>query len=729
VIGTAHATANPFPGLRAFEPDEDYLFFGREKRVDEILSKLRRTHFLSVVGGSGSGKSSLVRAGLIPALHGGSMVGSGSRWRIAMFRPGEDPLGRMAASLADCGLIDNVETRGGGKAMIEATLRRSSLGLVEAHQLAGLDVRDNLLVLVDQFEELFRYRSGARETYQDDAVAFVKLLLAVSEEIDSRIYVALTMRSDFIGNCADYPGLPAAVTRGQYLVPRMTRSEMRDAIIGPISVAHTEIAPRLVVRLLNDAGEDPDQLPVLQHALMRTWDYWSRDHQPSEPLDIRHYEAIGTMAHALSLHADEAFAELTSDRQRTIAEKAFKALTQVDEQGRGVRRPTSLRSICEIGDFSENEVTQVLERFRETGRGFLSPPPSIPLQPGSMIDLAHESLMRVWNRLQTWVTEEQQAAELYVRLSESALRHANHQQSLWRHPELGVGQQWLVKTVPNAAWASRYRPGFEQAVTFLQQSRQSHKKRRFLFWAYIASVVLIVLTAIALYALLQRLENTRLQATNQQLAATNARQQDEINRLLRAPAVKQPPQSVEPIPTPRAAAAPIQAPINSPVQAPVTPPPVAQVIPQPPPQVTPSPEAPHFDVEMVTAHNEVRRKLGLPDLQWSPDLAAKAQKWADVLAATGQLKGEGITGQNVGWTQPPGALRGTFMVVQAWADGVNNYDYDSNTCIANKKCRSYVQIVWRDTTKVGCGAAHDATYDFWVCNYDPPGNVIGARPY
>ena len=100
MIATAQAAANPFPGLRAFEPDEDYLFFGREKRVDEILSKLRRTHFLSVVGGSGSGKSSLVRAGLIPALHGGSMLGSGSHWRIAMFRPGEDPLGRMAASLA-----------------------------------------------------------------------------------------------------------------------------------------------------------------------------------------------------------------------------------------------------------------------------------------------------------------------------------------------------------------------------------------------------------------------------------------------------------------------------------------------------------------------------------------------------------------------------------------------------------------------------------------------------
>ena len=385
MIATALAVANPFPGLRSFEPEEDYLFFGREEHVDEILSKLRHTHFLSVVGGSGSGKSSLVRAGLIPALYGGSMVGSGSRWRVAMFRPGEDPVGRMAQSLAGCGLIDNVQANGGGKAMIEATLRRSSRGLIEAYQLAGLDSHENLLVLVDQFEELFRYRAGGLENYQDEAVAFVKLLLAVSEDTNSRLYVALTMRSDFIGNCADYPGLPPVVTRGQYLVPRMTRSEMRDAITGPIAVARTEIAPRLVVRLLNDAGEDPDQLPVLQHALMRTWDCWKRDHQPSEPMDIRHYEAIGTMAHALSLHADEAFAELSSERERTIAEKAFKALTQVDEQGRGVRRPTTLKSICEIGNFEESEVKLVIERFREQGRAFLAPRP--PFRSSQLLSL------------------------------------------------------------------------------------------------------------------------------------------------------------------------------------------------------------------------------------------------------------------------------------------------------------------------------------------------------
>ncbi len=115
------------------------------------------------------------------------------------------------------------------------------------------------------------------------------------------------MRSDFVGDCMQYAGLPEAVNAGMYLVPRMTRDELHSAITGPVAVGGGEIEPRLVARLLNDAGDDPEQLPVLQHALMRTWDYWTRHRTTGEAIDMRHYEAIGTMASALSRHADEAY--------------------------------------------------------------------------------------------------------------------------------------------------------------------------------------------------------------------------------------------------------------------------------------------------------------------------------------------------------------------------------------------------------------------------------------
>jgi len=155
---------NPFPGLRPFEPDEDHLFFGREQEIDELLRRLRTTRFLQVVGTSGTGKSSLVRSGLIPALQSGSMVQAGSNWRILIFRPGDDPIGNLAASLdAPDALGAQGELASTNRILLEATLRRSTLGLVQAVRQANIPAEDNLLVVVDQFEELFRFRRSGRD--------------------------------------------------------------------------------------------------------------------------------------------------------------------------------------------------------------------------------------------------------------------------------------------------------------------------------------------------------------------------------------------------------------------------------------------------------------------------------------------------------------------------------------------------------------------------------------
>lgn len=709
--------ANPFPGLRAFEAEEDYLFFGRERQVDELLSKLRLTRFLSVVGSSGSGKSSLIRAGLIPALHGGAMVGAGSHWRVALFRPGEDPLGRMAASLSQCGLLAGAELSHSGHAPLEATLRSGSLGLVEAYRLADLDRRDNLLVMVDQFEELFRYRASGQNNYQDDALAFVKLLLAAAQS-EFPIYVALTMRSDFIGNCADYADLPAAVTEGQYLVPRMSRAELREAITGPVAVGGGEIAARLVVRLLNEAGEDPDQLPVLQHALMRTWEFWKREHGSLEPIDFRHYEAAGTMANALSIHADEAYAGLESPRRRIIAEKIFKALTETDEQGRGLRRPATLEWICAAGNFAEQEVKEVIECFREPGRAFLSPPAAVPLQASSVIDLSHESLMRVWKRLQSWVAEEQQAARTYLRLSESARAYGLGEQSLWRNPELALGLRWLAVNAPNAEWANRYRHGFGEAIGFLRESARAEKKRRAFRFAALAGLVFLALAALATYALQQRTENQQLLGTNRKLNQTIEQLRAEIKVLQSPPpqpAVVLPPLAVSP-PLMQPKSEPKHRESNSPLaQAPER-----------------EPELSDFAREMLIAHNLARSKPGVPSLVWSNKLALLAQKWADTLAATGEYKMEaiqGIYGQNIAYAGPPGRFKGGF-IVESWAAEVRNFDYEKNACVnPSLKCYHYTQVVWRSSKYVGCATARDAQRDIWVCDYDPPGNEMGVRPY
>lgn len=464
---------NPFPGLRPFGFDDSLLFFGRDGQSEELIRKLAVTHFLAVVGTSGSGKSSLVRAGLWPALLGGFMVNAGSDWRIATMRPSNDPIGNLAASLNTLdafGSPDETECEF-QTAVTEATLRRGNLGLIEAVRQGRMEPHENLLLVVDQFEELFRFERVARtEEYHNDAAAFVKLLLESARQRNVPIYVVMTMRSDFLGDCSIFWDLPEAINEGQYLIPRMTRDELRETITGPVAVFEAKITQPLVNRLLNDLEHTPDHLPILQHALMRTWDHWKKDHQHDEAIDLRHYEAVGTMTEALSQHADEAYAELADERSRQVAERIFKGLTEKGPDNREVRHPSELKELCALAEASESEAVAVVETFRKESRSFLMPPVGVPLQADSLIDVSHESLIRNWRRLKQWVGEEARSARIYRRLADTAVLHEAGEEGLLKDPALQVALDWKQLNKPNQTWARRYHPKFEMAMTFLDQS-------------------------------------------------------------------------------------------------------------------------------------------------------------------------------------------------------------------------------------------------------------------
>lgn len=465
---------NPFPGLRPFAMDERHLFFGREQQVADILVRLRTHHFLAVVGASGSGKSSLIRAGLLPELYGGTMRAAGSSWRVVVLRPGADPTTRLAHALCE----SDLHGPDAGEELplrVRVTLERSGLGLVEAVRQAALPPRTNVLIVVDQFEELFRYARNATVGLSG-ATAFVRLLLDASRQTEVPVYVVLTMRSDFLGECSQYAGLAEAINQSEYLVPRLNREQWRCAIEGPVRVGGGAIAPRLVQRLLNDVGEDPDQLPLLQHALMRTWDHWTQHARDHEPLDLDHYEAVGGIGEALSRHADETYALLPGQREQAVAAQVFKALTERAADARGTRRPTPLADLIEITGAEPGEVLTVTELFRQEGRAFLMPPPETALEPDTVIDIAHESLMRTWERLNGWTEEEASSVRIYGRLAESALLWKENKAGLFGEPDLGIARRWRAGNRPNAAWARRYGPGFDVALEFLDASTRAREE-------------------------------------------------------------------------------------------------------------------------------------------------------------------------------------------------------------------------------------------------------------
>lgn len=460
---------NPFPGLRSFRSDEDYLFFGRDEQALELVARLQRNRFIAVVGTSGQGKSSLVRCGLLSRLQGGGMVEAGAHWEIAVMHPGGDPFRHLAEALLDSGLYDREQED--AVPQLLATLRRSQFGLVQAVRHAGIAAGTNFLLVVDQFEEIFRFdEAGAAES--ETANDFVAVLREACAQTEVPIYIVTTMRSDFIGDCARFEGLAETVNRGEYLIPRLSRDQFKAAIEGPIRVAGGQLAPRLLQRLLNDLGEEQDQLPCLQHALMRTWRVWlTRADAPA--LDLEDYAQVGKMSQALSVHADEVFSGLATDRQRELCAAMFKALTVEGSEKRGIRRPRRVQTLCGILGVPAAELTPVIDAFRHPEVSFLVPPADVPLRDSTVIDLSHESLMRVWTRLRDWVDDEAKSVGIFRRLSESAALWRQGKSGFYRDPELSIARAWVESSRPNAIWAGQYDGNYEEAMAFLRTSEDA----------------------------------------------------------------------------------------------------------------------------------------------------------------------------------------------------------------------------------------------------------------
>jgi WD40 repeat protein/energy-coupling factor transporter ATP-binding protein EcfA2 len=530
------SNANPFPGLRPFSIDDTHLFFGREHQIDDILLKISKNRFITIMGYSGSGKSSLLYCGLVPILYGGFVTQSGPYWNVITTRPGTSPISNLAESVIDFMVKtnqlepENVEMQ---RAIINAVLRSGSDGLIKVSQYLQRGHSENAFFLVDQFEEIFGYRELAHSSEAlNDAQLYVNLLLTAIQQDKTSTYVALTMRSDFIGECSIFAGLTEQINSSNYLVPQMSREQKRSVIEGPIAVAGGKISQRLVKRLLNDIGNTQDQLPIFQHALMRTWDYWVENREPGEPMDIRHYNAIGKISTALAQHANEAYEELSS-RDKEIAEVLFKNITERNQLNRFMRRPCRLGLVAELAEASEEEVINVIDHFRRPGRSFLMPAANIPLHSDSMIELSHESLMRIWTKLETWVNEEHESASMYKRLSEAAAMYQIGKTGLWRPPDLQLALNWQKKQKPTREWGQRYDEAFERAIVFLDTSRitydaelknQEMMQRRILrrtrATAVILGIAFIVAIIFFVFAYLQK-----IQADQQRIAAEASRQE------------------------------------------------------------------------------------------------------------------------------------------------------------------------------------------------------------
>ncbi len=478
---------NPYVGIRPYLFEDSLYFFGRDEQTTAILALLLKERFVGVVGSSGSGKSSLIRAGVLPSLLGGFLVQDNDNWRTATIYPGDNPMGNLAEGLlALCG--DAVSPQA------TAALRQEILDIhvtaVMQYLTSRLDRDVNVLIVVDQFEEIFAFRGQDNddessnldfETRKEsarrkaEAADFVDLILALSEQKELPVYVVLTMRSDFLGDCDLFYSLPEALNRGRYLVPRMSRNQLREAVECPARLLGVTAGPRLVDQLLNQLGDRFDRLPVLQHALLRTWDEYQRAGGIG-PLDLRHYEAAGGLEKALNQDAEQALAGLSLE---TVT-RVFQRLTDTDFRMRRVRCSARISQLLEATGAKPEELQQILRSFSENHRNFIHQ--KADGKPEDMrVEISHESLLRQWGRLRVWIDEEQQSRDTYRDLVAMARRWQRNYTSLLRDPELQVLLDWKKNSGATAAWAERYAAAagdFQLAMQYLNES-SSQRERSF----------------------------------------------------------------------------------------------------------------------------------------------------------------------------------------------------------------------------------------------------------
>ena len=478
---------NPFPGLRSFDVENASMFFGRADTVRELEEKLRSNRFVTVLGNAGVGKSSVVRAGLLPALVSDISTQTDSRYSILIMRPGIDPIGNLARAIGDMREdgpdLPNVDV-GLRYTKIESTLRSSERGLVNALRPTENSATANYLLFIDQFEELFwQYQDERTKDKQADRSHFIRLLIDASTQENVELNIITTMRTDFLAECSVIAGLSSVINPGMHLLSPLRSEEYRLAITGPLEVSQTKITSGLVTELLENIDGQYDDghydiLPLFQQALHCTWNNWSHSSSPDQPLDLMHYHAIGGITECVSQPIERAFQELPDQQHKLLTEHIFKRFARVGPNVRLLPTVATVAELCGSAQASVQEIADVMDRLSNGDYPYFNIRDGGSLRADSLVELVHETIVDCWPRAREWTAEEAHAVNIYLRLCEKSADHERNQAGLLTNPELRDCLDWERNSQPHEGWAIRYDSTFQQAMQYLQASAENEETPR-----------------------------------------------------------------------------------------------------------------------------------------------------------------------------------------------------------------------------------------------------------
>ena len=487
----------PYRGLQVFDEEHAHLFFGRDADVQRLVEKLKASRFLAVVGPSGSGKSSLVRAGLVPALRRGVLRPS-EEWPVAVLTPGARPLTALAAQLVRLG-----DERAMQVTLDELADDPRTLHLAVALVVAGRPPDAGAVCVVDQVEEAFTLCRDEAERG-----AFFANLLHAATVPGGQAIVIVTLRADFYPRVAAYPEFAQLVAAHQFLVSPLGEEGLRQAIEEPAAAVGLEFEPGLVDTIVEDVAGEPGALPLLEHALLELW-----KRRSGTMLTLPDYRETGGVAGALGKDADAVLKRFTRN-ERDIARRVLLRLTQPGEGVEDTRRRATMSEL--VTRVEEEEAVEAVVRSLAGERLLTLARDDVSGEP--VVDVSHEALIRGWPLLRGWIDESREGLRIHRRLTEAAQEWL----TLGRDP----GDLYLGARLPAAIeWAEQHDAELnplereflaasraETRRQFAEEEERRRKERRGRLLALVTVVTLVVLVVIAVlawFAFEQRNEATR----------------------------------------------------------------------------------------------------------------------------------------------------------------------------------------------------------------------------
>lgn len=449
-----HSSLAPYVGLASFQEESAGLFFGRDALVAELIERVEHGAFLAVLGASGSGKSSLVRAGLLPALKGGALAASAA-WRYLVLKPGARPLDALAAELTKLQAGDLHSALH----LAEQLANNPRALLLAADLLLDRQQGQRLVLVVDQLEELWTLASPGGAGQQP---AFLQQLAAAQATPDSPVLTIATMRADFLHRVAEQPALARAISANNLIVGPLARDELRDAIERPAELAGCGFEPGLAGELIEQVHGQAGALPLLEYTLLQLW----KARQPDGTMTWEAFRALGGVEGALAAQADELlkrhYAEAQLERLRGV-------LVRLVQPGQpDTRKRVPLDELLPAG-MAPDELRALLRPLIDER---LLTSASDPAGGAELIELTHEALITAWPTLGRWLQQAGADLRFQSQLADAAKEwHAGARNAglLWSGLRLSNAEEWLVRATPQLS---------EREQAFLAASQAQQRERQ-----------------------------------------------------------------------------------------------------------------------------------------------------------------------------------------------------------------------------------------------------------